>query len=75
MPLARAVIGTLTGIPQALSEAEMDDLYEVAQVLQDTRNAVLEIALRRLSCAEGQRIAAEFHRRALSSSKEGGPAA
>lgn len=73
MLLARAIIGTLSGIPQALGEADLDDLHAVERALQDARNAVLDIALRRISCAEGYRLAAEYRRRALSSSKQMGP--
>jgi hypothetical protein len=75
MTLARAIIGTLSGIPQAMGEADLDDLHAVERALQDTRNAVLDIALRRLARAEGDRLAAAYGRRALSSSKQKGPTA
>ncbi len=73
MPLARAIIGTVAGIPAALAEADLEDLYATERALQDARNGILEIALRRHSCAEGRRLVAEHRRRALSAMQEGGP--
>lgn len=72
MPLARGILGTVAGIPAALAETEIKDLYEAECVLQAARNSILEIALRRLSCAEGDRLALEHRRRALSAMQEGG---
>ena len=76
MPLARAIIGTIEGIPRALAlaEANLDELYAVAQALQDAQNAVLCVALDVVALEEGYRIAAEYRRRASSSHREGGPA-
>lgn len=76
MPLSRAILGTIHGIPQALAlaETELDDLYAVAQALQDACNAVLCVALDVVALEEGYRIAAEYRRRASSSHREGAPA-
>ena len=76
MPLARAILGTIAGIPQALrlAEADLSELYDVAQALQDASNAVLCVALDVVALEEGYRIAAEHRRRASSSHSEGGPA-
>ncbi|MGH1592296.1 hypothetical protein ACRBEV_32760 (plasmid) [Methylobacterium phyllosphaerae] len=76
MSLARTVIGTINGIPRALAlaEADLDDLYAVAQALQDASNAVLCVALDVVALEEGYRIYAEHHRRTSSSHREGGPA-
>lgn len=73
MPLAHAIIGTVTGISAALAEADLEDLYAIERALQDARNGILEIALRRHSCAEGRRLVAEYRRRASSRSKQKGP--
>lgn len=74
MPLSRAILGTIHGIPQALAlaEADLDELYAVAQALQDASNAVLCVALDVVALEEGYRIAAEYRRRASSSQPEGG---
>lgn len=76
MPLSRAILGTIHGIPQALrlAEAELSELYDVAQALQDASNAVLCVALNVVALEEGYRIAAEHRRRASSSHREGAPA-
>lgn len=76
MSISRSIIGTITGIPRAvaLAETNLDDLYEIAQVLQDASNAVLGVALDVVALEEGYRIAAEHRRRASSSHREGGPA-
>jgi hypothetical protein len=76
MALARAIIGTIKGIPQAvaLAETNLDDLYAVAQALQDASNAVLCVALDVVALEENYRIAVEHRRRASSSHREGGPA-
>lgn len=65
MTVARMVIGTITGIPQALhlADASLEDLYEVADELQRAHNAVLAQALDVVALNEGYRIATE-HRRA-----------
>ncbi|MDP4026797.1 hypothetical protein Q8W71_29770 [Methylobacterium sp. NEAU 140] len=62
--ITRSVLGTLSGIADALASADVDDddLYAVADALQAARNAVLDEALRRLATAEGYRIAAEYRR-------------
>lgn len=76
MSVARAIIGTLEGIPRALAlaEADLDELYDVAQALQDTSNAVFSAALDVVALEEGYSLAAEYRRRASSSHREGGPA-
>jgi len=76
MPLSRAILGTIEGIPRAvaLAETDLDDLYTIAQALQDASNAVLCVALDVVALEEGYRIAAEHRRRASSSHREGGPA-
>ena len=76
MSIARSIIGTIVGIPRAvaLAETNLDDLYEIAQALQDANNAVLGVALDVVALEEGYRIAAEHRRRASSSHREGGPA-
>ena len=75
MPLSRAILGTIEGIPRALAlaEANLNDLYAVAQALQDASNAVLCIALDVVALEEGYRIVAERHR-AASPHQDGGPA-
>ncbi|WP_419828349.1 hypothetical protein [Methylobacterium sp.] len=75
MPLSRANIGTIEGIPQAVARAEtnLDDLYAVAQALQDASNAVLCVALDMVALEEGYRIVAERHR-ASSPHQNKGPA-
>lgn len=75
MPLARAIIGTLGGIPRALAlaEADLNELYDVAQALQDAQNAVLAVALDVVALEEGRRIVAE-RRRTSSAHREGAPA-
>lgn len=74
MPLARAIIGTIEGIPRALAlaETEIDDLYRVAQALHDAHNAVLGVALDVVALEEGRRIVAE-RRRAPPFDQEGRP--
>lgn len=75
MPLSHAIIGTLGGIPRALAlaETDLDDLYAVAQALQDASNAVLCVALDVVALEEGRRIVAE-RRRASSRIQNGEPA-
>ncbi|SFM62401.1 hypothetical protein [Methylobacterium pseudosasicola] len=75
MPLARAIIGTLGGIPRALAlaETEVADLYAVATALQAAHNAVMDVALDVIALEEGRRLVAE-RRRPVSSHREGGPA-
>ncbi|WP_342167066.1 hypothetical protein [Methylobacterium sp. SD21] len=63
----------MAGIPAALAEADLEDLYAIERALQDARNGILEIALHRHSCAEGRRLVAEHRRCALSAMQEGGP--
>lgn len=74
MPLSRAILGTIHGIPRALAlaQADLDELYDVAQALQDASNAVLCIALDVVALEEGYRIAAEHRHRASSSHRDGG---
>ena len=74
MTIARSIIGTVVGIPRAVALAEtgLDDLYEIAQALQDASNAVLCVALDVVALEEGYRIYAEHHRRISSSHREGG---
>ena len=76
MPLSRAILGTIHGIPRALAlaEADLNELYDVAQALHDAHNAVMDVALNVVALEEGYRIAAEHRRRASSSHREGGPA-
>ncbi|MCJ2055782.1 hypothetical protein MKL09_04375 [Methylobacterium sp. J-048] len=64
MTIARSIIGTIVGIPRAvaLAETDLDDLYEIAQALQDASNAVLCVALDVVALEEGYRIAAEYRR-------------
>ena len=74
MPLSRAILGTIDGIPRAvaLAETSLDDLYEIAHALQDASNAVLCVALDVVALEEGYRILAEHRRRTSSSQPEGG---
>lgn len=65
MSIARIVIGTLRGIPQAaqLAELTLDDLYEIAGELNLIHEAIMSQALDVVAREEGRKIYFEHLRK------------